>query len=162
VLVVEDEPHAALVVARRLRREGFCVQVVLDVGSGTRDIPGAMRGLLSHGDLRVVMISPLGDAAQRIWGLGLGADDFVPGPLLAEELVGRVRCVLRRNRSSAPLPLPTPSPQAFVSCKDRVGCSKPVRGGRSGARLGTGTAVTPQLRSDNQSHGQPAPPPTRR
>ncbi len=125
MLVVEDEPHAALVVARRLRREGFCVEVVatlgqalacvsvrmpdlvvLDVGSGNGDIPAAMRGLRRLGNLPVVMISPLGDAAERIWGLSLGADDFVPGPLLPDELVERVRCVLRRNRPLAPTPPP--------------------------------------------------------
>ena len=115
MLVVEDEPHAALVVARRLRREGFGVEVVatlgqalacarvrmpdlvvLDVGSGRPDIPAAMRRLRRLGNLPVVMISPLGDATERIWGLSQGADDFVPGPLLPEELVERVRCVLRR------------------------------------------------------------------
>jgi len=115
VLVVEDEAHIALVVAGRLRREGFSVHVaatlgeslglidqrwsdlvVLDVGPGCADVQATMTRVRRHGELPVVMVSPLGDAAQRIWGLGLGADDFVPGPLLPEELVERVRCVLRR------------------------------------------------------------------
>jgi len=51
----------------------------------------------------VVMISPRGDEHERAWGLQQGADDFVPNPLWPDELVARVRGVLRRARRPSPL-----------------------------------------------------------
>jgi len=56
----------------------------------------AFQQLRARTDVPVVMISPRGDAHERAWGLQLGADDFVPNPVLPEELVARVRGVLRR------------------------------------------------------------------
>jgi len=56
----------------------------------------AFQRLRAGTDVPVVMISPRGDAHERAWGLQLGADDFVPNPVSPEELVARVRSVLRR------------------------------------------------------------------
>lgn len=70
-------------------------------------LPGGARfsfqRLRACSDVPVVMISPLADDQERTWGLQLGADDYVPSPLCADELVARVRSVLRRVR---PLPHP--------------------------------------------------------
>jgi len=56
----------------------------------------ALEQVRARADVPVVMISPRGDAHERAWGLRLGADDFVPNPVLPEELVARVVSVLRR------------------------------------------------------------------
>ncbi len=117
VLVIAEEPHAVRVVLGRLIREGFSARavatpaeamgfidqgwpdlVVLQVGPANRDVTADLERLRAGRDIPVVMISPMGDAAERIWGLGLGADDFVPGPLIPDELVVRIRAVLRRAR----------------------------------------------------------------
>ncbi len=123
VLVVEDEPDTAWAVSGRLLREGFAVRVaatvtdalvsiglgwpdlvILDVRPGMLEVRADLQRLRGRVDLPIVMISPMGDAAERIWGLALGADDFVPGPLIPEELVERVRCVLRRTRAADEAP----------------------------------------------------------
>ncbi len=123
VLVVEDEPTTVRVVAGRLVREGFSVQVVatlgeasgwiadqwpdlvvLDVGPPTGNLRACLELIRADRDIPIVMISPLGDAAERIRGLGLGADDFVPGPLSPDEVVVRVRSVLRRARQASAAP----------------------------------------------------------
>ncbi len=126
VLVVEDEPHTVRMVAGRLKREGFSVRVaatfgeasgclsegwpdlvVLDAGPINGQLSACLERLRADRDLPVVMISPLGDAAERIRGLELGADDFVPGPLSADEVVVRVRSVLRRAGRAPDVPSPS-------------------------------------------------------
>ncbi|PLS75198.1 MAG: DNA-binding response regulator [Actinobacteria bacterium] len=120
VLLVEDEAHTADVVGRRLRREGFRVQVtgtpgqagawidelwpdlmVLDAWPAPNECKILLQRLRSWSQLPVIMISPLRDSAERIWGLALGADDFMGGPLDADELALRIRSLLRRAGWSA-------------------------------------------------------------
>jgi len=109
VLVVEDEAELADSVGRVLRREGMAVDVVYDGSDALehtavteydvvvldRDIPGV------HGDdvcrsltarrTRVLMLTASGTIADRVEGLSLGADDYLPKPFAYAELVARIR-----------------------------------------------------------------------
>ena len=122
VLVAEDDEVLARTVADGLRQEGMAVDVVLDGGDALwhlgltrydvlvldRDIP------VVHGDevcramaagqavTRVLMLTAARSVADRVEGLGLGADDYLPKPFDFAELVARVRALARR--AAAPLP----------------------------------------------------------
>ncbi len=122
VLVVEDQAELADSVARVLRREGMAVDVAYDGGAALertavldydvvvldRDLPGAhgdevCRALVARGSLsRVLMLTASGTVAERVEGLGLGADDYLPKPFAYAELVARIRAVSRRSRPAAP------------------------------------------------------------
>ena len=122
VLVVEDFEVLADAIGTGLRREGMAVNVVLDGDDALehlavtrydvvvldRDLPG------THGDevcrklvagpsgSRVLMLTAASTVKERVDGLGLGADDYLPKPFDFAELVARVRALARR--SGAPLP----------------------------------------------------------
>ncbi|MBR7671555.1 response regulator transcription factor [Streptomyces daliensis] len=122
VLVVEDHAELADSVARVLRREGMAVDVAYDGMAALeqtaeveydvvvldRDLPKV------HGDevcssltsqplrTRVLMLTASGTIADRVAGLGLGADDYLPKPFAYAELVARIRAMARR--SQPPLP----------------------------------------------------------
>jgi DNA-binding response OmpR family regulator len=122
VLVVEDESNLADAIARGLRRDGMAVDVAYDGTDGhemafvtrydvvvlDRDLPG-MHGddicaaLVSSGALtRVLMLTASGSVADRVGGLRLGADDYLPKPFDFEELVARVRALGRRATPATP------------------------------------------------------------
>ena len=122
VLVVEDQAELADSVARVLRREGMAVDVVYDGREALdrtavidydvvvldRDIPEV------HGDevcgalvqrttqTRVLMLTASGTIADRVEGLSLGADDYLPKPFAYAELVARIRAVARRSSPALP------------------------------------------------------------
>lgn len=122
MLVVEDFEVLARTIGTGLRREGMAVDVVLngmdaldrlshtryDVVVLDRDIPGA------HGDevcrrlvaerpgTRVVMLTAAATVADRVGGLGLGADDYLAKPFDFSELVARVRALGRRSTAALP------------------------------------------------------------
>jgi DNA-binding response OmpR family regulator len=122
VLVVEDERAIADAVARGLRREGMAVDVAYDGTQGhemalitrydvvvlDRDLPGVhgdtiCADLVSSGALtRVLMLTASGTVADRVDGLGIGADDYLPKPFAFDELVARVRALGRRATPPAP------------------------------------------------------------
>jgi DNA-binding response OmpR family regulator len=122
VLVVEDEQLLADAVATGLRREAMAVDVVYDGAAATeridvndydvvvldRDLP------LLHGDdvcrhivglgrpTRVLMLTASGDVSDRVEGLEIGADDYLPKPFAFTELVARVRALGRRATAALP------------------------------------------------------------
>jgi DNA-binding response OmpR family regulator len=122
VLVVEDFEVLAEAIGTGLRREGMAVDVVLDGNDALehltvtrydvvvldRDLPGVhgdevCRQLVAgRSDTRVLMLTAAGTVRDRVDGLGLGADDYLPKPFDFAELTARVRALARR--SSAPLP----------------------------------------------------------
>jgi DNA-binding response OmpR family regulator len=123
VLVVEDERTIADAIARGLRRAGMAVDVAYDGSAGhemafvtrydvlvlDRDLPG-MHGDKICADLaaagtvtRVLMLTASGTVADRVEGLGLGADDYLPKPFAFDELLARVRALGRRSTPVAPL-----------------------------------------------------------
>src|SRR4051812_32198314 len=126
VLVVDDDPTVSDVVRRYLERAEFEVTLAVD-GQGALDAVAAQRPDLVVLDLMlpgldglevcrrlrdtdphlpVVMLTALGDEADRVVGLSLGADDYVTKPFSPRELVLRVQSVLRRAvRGSEPPPI---------------------------------------------------------
>jgi DNA-binding response OmpR family regulator len=115
VLVVDDEPIVREVVVRYLAREGHRTLeaadgdaartaiettapdlVVLDVMLPGTDGLELCRWIRSTSKLPVIMLTARGEEADRIVGLELGADDYVPKPFSPRELTARVRSVLRR------------------------------------------------------------------
>ena len=118
VLVVEDHATLADRIAQGLRQAGMAVDTVydgaaaLDVAAQTaydvivldRDIPGVhgdrvCRALAGTGP-RILMLTAAGDVDDRVDGLELGADDYLPKPFVFAELVARVRALSRRAPSS--------------------------------------------------------------
>jgi DNA-binding response OmpR family regulator len=122
VLVVEDERNLADAIVRGLRRAGFAVDVCYDGAAGheaamvtrydvvvlDRDLPSVSgdqicADLVSSGALtRVLMLTASGSVADRVEGLQLGADDYLPKPFAFDELIARVRALGRRATPAAP------------------------------------------------------------
>jgi DNA-binding response OmpR family regulator len=122
VLVIEDFEVLATAIGTGLRREGMAVDVALDgidalehlavtrydVVVLDRDLPGV------HGDevcrqivvggsqSRVLMLTAASTVRERVDGLGLGADDYLPKPFDFAELVARVRALGRRSTPAVP------------------------------------------------------------
>ena len=122
VLLVEDHVELAETVATGLRREGIAVDVALDGNDALahlaltdydvlvldRDIPGVhgdqiCRSLVAEGrDGRILMLTASGSIEDRVDGLSLGADDYLPKPFAFAELVARVRALARRSGAQLP------------------------------------------------------------
>jgi DNA-binding response OmpR family regulator len=122
VLVVEDFEVLARSIATGLRREGIAVDVVLDGDHALanlavtrydvvvldRGLPGThgddvCRRIAAEGsDSRVLMLTAASTIKDRVEGLGLGADDYLPKPFDFAELVARVRALGRRSTPAAP------------------------------------------------------------
>jgi DNA-binding response OmpR family regulator len=122
VLVAEDVEDLATAIAAGLRREGMAVDVVLDGAAALdhlaitpydvvvldRDLPGV------HGDevcrklaawrsgSRVLMLTAASTVRDRVEGLGLGADDYLPKPFDFAELLARIRAIGRRPAAALP------------------------------------------------------------
>lgn len=120
IVLVEDEPDISEVVSLYLKRAGYTVAVhsdgmtalkalsdplpdliVLDVMLPGIDGFALLRQLRDHSDVPVILLTSRREEADRIAGLELGADDYVVKPFSPQELVSRVRAVLRRVRSAA-------------------------------------------------------------
>jgi DNA-binding response OmpR family regulator len=127
VLVVDDDPTVSDVVRRYLERAGLDVTLAGDGPAALRAydaerpdlvvldlmLPGldgleVARRLRSRPDeVPIVMLTALGEEADRVLGLQLGADDYVTKPFSPRELVLRVQSVLRRAGRTAPAPAET-------------------------------------------------------
>jgi len=120
ILIVEDEPSIAEVVGLYIRRAGYHVQVandgqealdllnkefpdlvILDLMLPKVDGLTITRWLRDQSDIPIIMLTSRREEADRIAGLEMGADDYVVKPFSPQELVSRVRAVLRRTHSSS-------------------------------------------------------------
>jgi DNA-binding response OmpR family regulator len=122
ILVVEDEPLLADAVAVGLRHAAHAVDVVYDGPSALerihvndydvvvldRDLPvvhgdDVCRALVEGDrDTRVLMLTAAAGVDDRVTGLALGADDYLPKPFAMRELAARVTALGRRSRPAAP------------------------------------------------------------
>ena len=122
VLVVEDHAELAESIARVLRRDGIAVDIALDGRQALarsavvdydvvvldRDLPDVhgdevCRRLLARAThTRVLMLTASASIADRVEGLSIGADDYLPKPFAYAELLARLRALARR--SQPPLP----------------------------------------------------------
>jgi len=122
VLVIEDFEVLATAIGNGLRREGMAVDVALDGNDALehlavtrydvvvldRDLPGVhgdevCRQIVAGGSQsRVLMLTAASTVRERVDGLGLGADDYLPKPFDFAELVARVRALGRRSAPALP------------------------------------------------------------
>ena len=143
VLVVDDEPELRSLLAEYLGRHGFAVRAaadaaearalvaqarppvaILDIHMPGEDGLSLARWLReSHPMTGIVMLTTAGEAVDRIVGLELGADDYLPKPFELRELLARVRALHRRIalQAAAAAAAPSPAPAARgVRFGDRV------------------------------------------
>ena len=120
ILVVEDEPSIREVVSLYLQRAGYRV-IEAEDGAAALELLGQQlpdllvldlmlprvggleitEWLRSRSDLPIIMVTARREEGERIAGLELGADDYVVKPFSPQELVSRVRAVLRRSSTGA-------------------------------------------------------------
>jgi len=120
VLIVEDETQLASVLARGLRRRGMAVDLAHDGASGLemaqinhydvvvldRDLPAlhgdeVCRALIAERTgPRILMLTAAGSIGDRVEGLAIGADDYLPKPFHFAELAARVGALARRPQAS--------------------------------------------------------------
>jgi DNA-binding response OmpR family regulator len=122
ILVVEDDPRLADMLSEYLGQAGFRVTVaplgkaaldrvsaaeydaiVLDLMLPDMDGLDVCRQLRTTSDTPVLMLTGRGDAIDRIVGLEIGADDYLPKPFEPRELLARLRAILRRRVSGKAL-----------------------------------------------------------
>src|SRR5215813_13974806 len=128
VLLIDDDIELCELLSQYLETEGFAIEAVHNGLCGVEQaltgqhalvvldimLPGmpgldVLRRIRVHSHIPVLMLTARGEAIDRILGLELGADDYLPKPFDPHELAARLRAILRR----APPPagtLPTPSP----------------------------------------------------
>lgn len=135
ILIVDDDIQLASLLREYLQTEGLQVSLAHDGEAGVKmaldaqpdlvvmDVmmPGtdgitALRQLRERSTIPVLMLTAKGDDVDRIVGLELGADDYVPKPCTPRELLARVRAILRRHRAGAQ----EPDLQAEITAGDLV------------------------------------------
>jgi two-component system, OmpR family, phosphate regulon response regulator OmpR len=86
---------------QRLKREGFDL-LILDLMLPDADGLDLCRRIRQSSDLPILMLTARGDAMDRVVGLEIGADDYLPKPFEPRELLARLRAILRRKSGPAP------------------------------------------------------------
>ena len=116
ILMIEDDERLADMVREYLAQSGLqvthcatagqgvealrhtdCDAVILDVMLPDFDGFEACRRIRQHSDVPILMLTARGDAEDRIVGLEIGADDYLPKPFNPRELLARLRAILRRR-----------------------------------------------------------------
>jgi two-component system response regulator CpxR len=122
VLVIDDDAELCQLVTRFLSREGFEISwapngavgiqrvlaedysmIMLDVMMPDTDGFDVLRRIREHSRTPVLMLTARGDTHDRIRGLEMGADDYLPKPFDPAELVARIRAILRRSATHRPV-----------------------------------------------------------
>jgi two-component system OmpR family response regulator len=115
ILVVDDDQEIRDLVARFLKRHGFRVDAAADVAEMFRMLDGGRfdlvvldlmlpgedglslcRRVRTDSNLPIIMLTAMGEEADRVIGLEMGADDYLAKPFGPRELLARIRSVLRR------------------------------------------------------------------
>lgn len=121
VLLIDDDEELVEMLTEYLEQDGFSVQaahdgeqglkaalssrpdiVVLDVMMPRLNGVETLRRLRQESQMPVLMLTARGDDTDRILGLELGADDYVPKPCTPRELSARIRAILRRTQAASP------------------------------------------------------------
>lgn len=121
ITVVDDEASAREMVGDYLRMHGFAVTlcdggaslreslaqgepdlIVLDLNMPEEDGLSVIRDLRSRSGVPVIMLTATASPIDRVVGLELGADDYVPKPCELRELLARIRSILRRGTPATP------------------------------------------------------------
>src|SRR5262245_33944807 len=116
ILLVEDDARLATMVADYLGEAGYRLTVAADGAAATRHMSAAdfdavildlmlpdadgldlCRGIRGKSDIPLLMLTARGDPLDRVVGLELGADDYLPKPFEPRDLLARLRAILRRR-----------------------------------------------------------------
>jgi two-component system OmpR family response regulator len=117
ILIVDDHREIRDLVGRALAKDGFRVStaadgramrkvmtdgridlVLLDLMLPGEDGLSLCRALRAESNIPIIMLTAKGDEIDRVIGLELGADDYLPKPFGSRELIARIKAVLRRSR----------------------------------------------------------------
>ena len=120
ILVIDDDVELCNLVSRFLLREGFQIEavnagsqgieralsgeyalVVLDVMMPEMSGFDVLRRIRAESAMPVLMLTARGDALDRVLGLEMGADDYLPKPFSPPELAARIRAILRRAKPAS-------------------------------------------------------------
>ncbi|HTF66121.1 MAG TPA: response regulator transcription factor [Edaphobacter sp.] len=115
VLIIDDDVELCRLLSERLQPEGFAIETIYDGRAGLKRatlrqhdlvildlmLPGmsgldVLRNLRLQSSVPVLILTARGDDVDRILGLEIGADDYLPKPFNPRELVARIRAILRR------------------------------------------------------------------
>jgi len=178
VLIVDDDVKLGDLVREYLRRDGMEAHLVHDGENGLKSalsgdykivvldvmLPGiggfeVLRRLRASGNvgarLPVLMLTARGDELDRVLGLEMGADDYLPKPFSPRELVARLRAILRRATGQASVPNATPSKVLRVDDLELDSGARSLR--REGARVELTGAEFDLLRLLLQNAGKIVP-----
>src|SRR5579864_4199464 len=127
ILVIDDDVELCTLVSEYLQSEGFAIECVHDGESGLQRASGGsyllvvldvmlpgingfevLRRIRATSRLPVLLLTARGEDIDRIVGLEIGADDYLPKPFNPRELVARIRAVLRRTRGDGSGSPPAP------------------------------------------------------
>ena len=133
ILIVDDHREIRDLVSRALTKEGFRVSTAADgramrkvLADGRIDLvlldlmlPGEdglslCRSLRAESNIPIIMLTAKGDEVDRIIGLEMGADDYLPKPFGSRELIARIKAVLRRSSEKLPTTKPAQRPTRYV------------------------------------------------
>ena len=153
ILIIDDDGELCALVARFLGGEGFAVDRAADGHEGIgRALSGSyalimldvmmpdlsgfdvLRRIRACSRTPVLMLSARGDTHDRVLGLELGADDYLPKPYDPSELAARIRAILRRSES--------PPPGSAASAPLAVGDIEVTPATRAVTRAGTPVELT--------------------
>ena len=120
ILLVEDDERLAGLTRQYLENHGNVVTVVHDGKEGLQEalrydfdavlldlmLPGMdgiqiCQQIRQHKDVPIIMLTARGEEADRVLGLEIGADDYMPKPFSPRELLARLRAIIRRSRGGA-------------------------------------------------------------
>jgi len=141
LMVVDDEPELRTLLAEYFGRHGFTVRTAADAAEARRIVAEAAPDLAlldvnmpgenglslarwlreTQAGIGILMLTTAGDAVDRIVGLELGADDYLPKPFELRELLARVRAVLRRTGAA-----PAAAPATVVLASEPAPASRRV------------------------------------
>jgi two-component system OmpR family response regulator len=132
ILIVDDHREIRDLVSRALVKEGFRVStaadgramhkvladsridlILLDLMLPGEDGLSLCRKLRADSDIPIIMLTAKGDEVDRVIGLEMGADDYLPKPFGSRELVARIKAVLRRGRREAGEKDPADRPKRY-------------------------------------------------
>lgn len=136
ILVVDDHREIRDLVSRALSKEGFRVStaadgramrktladsriglILLDLMLPGEDGLSLCRAIRAESNIPIIMLTAKGDEVDRVIGLEMGADDYLPKPFGSRELIARIRAVLRRSQEKVPAGNTNRRPKRY--CFDR-------------------------------------------
>lgn len=133
ILLVDDHREIRDLVSRTLAKEGFRVStagdgramrkvladtridlILLDLMLPIEDGLSLCRALRAESRIPIIMLTAKGDEVDRVIGLEMGADDYVPKPFGSRELIARIKAVLRRSREIVDAPNADQKPSRYL------------------------------------------------